>query len=926
MKLPLPFLSRRLNRVIVALCGLTALPLALSAQSGGARPDDNRFTPVQLTPPGTLDEPMVFEVLRDGRAFIAERRGTIKMFDPGIGGVKVVGSLAVNNRTRQGNGEQGLVGLTLHPKYPENGWIYLYYQHPTEEKSVLSRWVVRNDVLVANSEKVLMDWPAQRETCCHSGGGMTWDPDGNLYLTVGNNRGNNLSAHTDERPGRAPWDDQGGAANTASLEGKILRIHPEDDGTYTIPKGNLFPEGTPKTRPEIYTMGHRNAWRVSRDSQTGFIYWGEVGPDGRQNTDRGPMGYDEFNQARKPGFFGWPYFVGTSAFPHWNYADNKPGATNDPARPINGSPNNTGLTELPPLAPPFIWYPYGVSEKFPELGSGGRSATGGPIFHQSDFNGAKRLWPAYFEGKWIITDLSRRWIMLVSMHPNGDFKSLERFLPDYRPVEPIDMKFGPDGDLYVLEYGGRWFQASPEAKLTRIEFEGGNRKPIAVASASREGGVPPFEVTLSSAGTKDYDGDALKYRWEVFGPSGKPRVFEEATPVVKFEDAGAHVARLTVTDPTGASDSRSVPVISGNEPPVVKLSLKGNETFYFAEQPFGYAVEVEDREDGKLSDGKVPVEKVALSIDYVPAGFDVASLKSLPRGEAAAARFPVAQTLLTKGNCKACHLVEGKLVGPSFVEIARKYAGQATALRDLSKKVVTGGSGVWGQLSMPPNPFVNESEAGTILKYVLSLADPVGPQLPLAGEYAPKLPPGDPGTGSILVRAVYTDQGSEGVPPLTGESLRMLRSPVLPVTAAAVKEGVEPAERGAGQVHSGSVVAFRQVDLTGVRQVEVVADALTNQKQPGGIVEVRLGSATGTLVGTAKIEPRQVAFGGGGGGGGRRGRGPAGVSVTLPETKGRHDLFLVFRNEAAADAPVLMSFSSLRLSATAPAAQPAPDR
>lgn len=902
---------------LLAAATLSGLPLL--AQSEAPRPDDNRFTPVQLTAPGSLDEPMVCEVLRDGRAFIVERRGTIKVFDPAIGGVKVVGALAVNNRTRQGNGEQGLVGMTLHPKFAENGWMYLYYHHPTEEKAVLSRWVVKNDVLVANSEKVVLEWPAQRETCCHSGGGMTWDAEGNLFLTIGNNRGNNLSAHTDERPGRAAWDDQGGAANTASLEGKILRIHPEDDGSYTIPKGNLFPEGTPKTRPEIYTMGHRNAWRVTVDSQTGYVYWGEVGPDARQHTERGPVGYDEFNQARGPGFFGWPYFVGEEAFPHWDYANSKPGSTNNPARPLNQSPNNTGLTELPPLAPPFIWYPYGVSERFPELGSGGRSATGGPIFHQADFQDAKRLWPAYFEGKWIITDLSRRWIMLVTMHPNGDFKSLERFLPDYRPVEPIDMKFGPDGDLYVLEYGGRWFQASPEAKLTRIEYEGGNRKPIAVASVSREGGVPPFEVTLSSAGTRDYDGDTLKYRWEVFGPSGTPRVFEEASPVVKFEETGAHVARLTVTDPTGAADSRSLPVISGNEPPVVTLQLKGNETFYFADQPFSYAVEVQDREDGTLSGGRVPADKVALSIDYVPEGFDVAALKSLPRGEEAAARFPVAQTLITKGNCKACHLVEGKLVGPSFADIARKYAGEAASLTALAQKVVTGGAGVWGQLAMPPNPFVNETEATTILKYVLSLADPAGPRLPLAGEFTPKLPENDPGRGAILVRAVYTDQGDELATPLTGESLRVLRSPVLPVTEAAVREGAEPAERGGSQVHSGSLVVFRQVDLTGVRQVEILASAFTNQQQPGGTVEVRLDSATGPLLGTAKVEPRQFSFGGGG----RRGRGPAGIPVAIPETNGRNDLFLVFRNEAAVDAPVLMTFSSLKLSALPPAV-PAP--
>jgi len=111
------------------------------------------------------------------------------------------------------------------------------------------------------------------------------------------------------------------------------------------------------------------------------------------------------------------------------------------------------------------------------------------------------------------------------------------------------------------------------------------------------------------------------------------------------------------------------------------------------------------------------------------------------------------------------------------------------------------------------------------------------------------------------------------------------------------------------------------VDLTGVRQVEIMANAFSNQQQPGGTIELRLDSATGPLLGTAKIEPRQFTFGGGGGG--RRGGAPAGVPVAIPETNGRNDLFLVFRNEAAADAPVLMSFNSLKLSARPPAV-PAP--
>ena len=933
--------------VLIAASTITGV-FAQSGAAASRKPEANRFTPVALTQPGALDEPMVFQVLPDGRVYIAERKGTIKVYDPSIAGVKVVGALAVNIT---GNNEQGLVGLAMDPKFATNGWVYLYYFHPKEKKAVFSRWEIRNDVLVANSEKVLMDWEMQRETCCHTGGGMTWDADGNLIMTVGNNRGNTGSSQTDERPGRAAWDDQGGTANSNSLEGKILRIHPEADGTYTIPKGNLFPPGTPKTRPEIYSMGHRNVWRVSIDSQTGFIYWGEVGPDNREDGPIGPRGYDEFNQARGPGFFGWPYFVGDQAFPFWDYVQGKALDKKDPLKPTNFSPNNTGINELPPQSPPFIYYHGGVMEKFPALGSGGRCAIGGPIYHRSDFKDPKRPWPSYFEGKWIIAEFSRRLILSVGMEANGDFKSMERILPEYRPVEPIDLKFGPDGDLYVLEYGGRWFQASPDAKLVRVEFEGGNRKPIAVATASKTGGVPPFEVKLSSEGTRDNDGDVLAYRWEVFGPTGSPRVFEEASPVVKFDQPGAHVARLTVTDPSGASDSKSVPIVSGNEPPVVTVTVRGNEMFYFPNQPFAYAVEVTDREDGSLSSGKIPKERVSLSIDYVPEGFDLGSLKGLPRGEEAAARFPVAQALITKGNCKACHLVEGKLVGPSFSDIARKYVRDAEAPARLAQKVVTGGGGVWSPLAMPPNALINEPEAATILKYVLSLADKNAGTRELAGKFTPALAEGDAGRGSVVLRAVYTDQGEEQAAPLTGESVRVLRNPTLTAAQAEVKQQTESGNRGV-IIKRGSVVGFKRVDLTGVKQLELAAIASLSESQAGGTIQLRLDSVTGTLLGEARVEPRDPFAGARRGapsastaaiaatnltrtdaprgtsvgpagtppraGGGARVIGsrmaPRGILVDVPEVIGKHDLYLIFKNDAATDGTTLMTVASVRLS------------
>ena len=94
-------------------------------------------------------------------------------------------------------------------------------------------------------------------------------------------------------------------------------------------------------------MGCRNPFRISIDSKTGFVYWGEVGPDAAADTDRGPVGYDEINQARGPGNFGWPYFVADNkAYADYDFATKSLGKQFDPAKPVNDSPNSTGLESL----------------------------------------------------------------------------------------------------------------------------------------------------------------------------------------------------------------------------------------------------------------------------------------------------------------------------------------------------------------------------------------------------------------------------------------------------------------------------------------------------------------------------------------------------------------------------------------------------
>ena len=74
-----------------------------------------------------------------------------------------------------------------------------------------------------------------------------------------------------------------------------------------------------------------------------------------------------------------------------------------------------------------------------------------------------------------------------------------------------------------------------------------------------------------------------------------------------------------------------------------------------------------------------------------------------------------------KAGCMACHAMDKKLVGPSYKEIAAKYAGQADAAAMLADKVKKGGVGVWGKVPMPPNPQVNDADAKALVDWVLSL-------------------------------------------------------------------------------------------------------------------------------------------------------------------------------------------------------------
>lgn len=873
-----------------------------------SRPEENRFTKVILEE--KLDEPMELSVLDKDRILFIQRKGEVRLYNVKTKELKNIATIPVstkykNKEGKESTGEDGLLGLNKDPNFAQNHWIYLYYSVPEAPKNVLARFEMKGDQLDLESKKVLLEVETQREECCHTGGSIAWDKAGNLYLSTGDNtnpHGSNGYSPSDEREGRSAWDAQKSSANTNDLRGKILRIKPQPDGSYTIPEGNLFAKGTAQTRPEIFTMGHRNPFRISVDQKTGYVYWGEVGPDAaKPDSSRGPAGHDEVGQARKAGNFGWPHFVGDNkAYNKYDFAASKSLEKWDVAAPTNNSPNNTGLKVLPPAQKAFIWYPYAASKEFPLTGSGGRNAMAGPVFYSDAFQGAGNAFPAYYNGKLLSYDWMRGWIMSVTMDKDGNFAAMERFMPSYKFSNPMDMEFAENGDLYMLEYGTGWFSANDDARLIRIEYNGGNRKPQIQMAANKMGGAAPLALKLDAKGTVDADNDVLTYAWKITSKNGFSKQINAPEANLTLTKLGIYKATLTVSDGKGGTNTQSMDITVGNEPPVLSLDMPmGNKSFYSANKPFNYDVKVTDKEDGTLEKG-IDAERVAVNIDYLSEGFDKIAIAQGHRSADASAAFAPGKKLIEASDCKACHSVDKKSIGPAYREVSAKYKGDNSAVERLTKKVIAGGGGVWGETAMAAHPQLSAADASEMVKYILNVSNekPKEKSMPLKGSYVAKVPTGDKGKGVYIVRAAYEDGGASGLPSLKSEKTLVLKNAKVDMHSFDVYEDIMKISNGGMNLaiasKSGAYIVLKQTDLNGISQLQLQALAPKPQVNAvGGKVELRLDSPTGTLVGTSEfLEPSEkLDFK------------PNTLNIPIKmsdKTDGKlHDVYLVFTNPKA---------------------------
>ncbi|GAB3908823.1 hypothetical protein GCM10028803_45210 [Larkinella knui] len=851
----------KIHRFFLPLFVVGALTAAFRQDRPTEAPDEHRFRKVELT--GNLRDLAEFDIAPNGDVYYI-----------GHGGAVYVHRVATKENKQIGNidaqpSEATLQAIALDPGFAQNRHLYLYYAPKTRKNvNVLSRFTLRDDSLDLRSEKMMLE-VSDSWQCCHSGGGMTFDTHGNLYLTTGDNTnpfGTNF-APLDERPGREIFDAQRSAANTRDLRGKILRIHPEPDGTYTIPKGNLFANHNDTlTRPEIYIMGCRNPFKVTVDKDTDLLYWSEVGPDASDTESRGPRGYDELNQARKAGNHGWPLFIGNNEpYAKVDFTKDSVLFRFDPQHPINTSVNNTGLRDLPPAQPAFLAYPYDVSTEHPELGSGGRTLVAGPIYYFDPKNPSPIKFPAYFDRKLFLGEWMRNWIKTVSFDDQKNLKAIESFMPSASFRKPIAMKFGPDGALYLIEFGALW-GGNSDSRLVRIEYMAGNRPPIAKLETTAEAGAVPLSVQFSAKNSLDYDkDDQLVYRWFI---NGKPLGLTTTDVAYTFRKPGNYRVKLEVSDRAGLRSATETVVSVGNTPPKVAIELAEPGRFY--DSAVSYRVKVDDKEDGSVNPADINVR-----LTYLP------TRKTVSLSENGELNLPNQRgyTWIEENDCKACHALNDQSVGPSFRAIAAKYQPQKSEpalVEQLSRKILKGGSGVWGQANMSAHPQLSHEVTSEMVRYILSLSDEkTEKKLPAQGKFAT-----DPAArGTYILTARYTDKGTKVARPLTRQAMIALRPSVL--TAQDFDDHYELQRQDIlFDVHKAAWVMMRQLDLTGIHAIDFTLATETK----GTSIEVRLDSPASELVGELDVPPT--------------GKKKNWVAKTLPikPVAGEHDLYIVFKN------------------------------
>lgn len=552
-----------------------------------------------------LTNPTVVQFATDGRIFVGQKNGVIKVFSSLTDTSPVV--FADLSSKVHDFWDRGLLGLALDPGFPTNPYVYVLYAHdapvggtapawgdqcatppgPTTDGCVISGRVSRltaSGSTMTGSEQVLIEgWCQQFPS--HSVGTLLFGRDGALYASAGDGAsfnavdyGNFGGSYAGDKanpcadpPGSAgtvltPPTAEGGALRSqsvrrtdgpATLDGTIIRIDPATGAGLS---GNPFASSTDPNARRIVGYGLRNPFRFTQRPGSDELWIGDVGWND----------WEEINRLTSPTQtagrnFGWPCYEGGSAQPGYQSAG---------LNLCSSLYSTAGAV----TSPYYTYNHLSCVVSYTGCRTGSSSITGITFYTGGSY-------PTRYNGSLFFADHTRNevWAMLPGSNGSPDPNQRECLIcrdgsTNPGAGNPIDLKIGPGGDLFYVDMEG--------GAVHRVTYTSTNQAPTAKITATPMSGPAPLTVKFDGSGSTDPEGGPLSYSWDL-DDNGTFGDATTAQPSYTYTTGGPHTATLRVTDNQGASDSSTTTINVGSgsaviDTPGASLTWQVGQTINFS--------------------------------------------------------------------------------------------------------------------------------------------------------------------------------------------------------------------------------------------------------------------------------------------------------------------------------------------------------
>lgn len=566
--------------------------------------------------------PTVLQFAPDGRIFVGQKNGVIKVFQSLTDTNPV--TVADLSTKVDDYWDRGLLGMALPANFPTDPYVYVLYAYdapiggtaptwndacptppgPTTDGCLvsgrLSRLQISGNVMTGTEQVLINDWCQQFPS--HSIGTLLFGRDGYLYATGGDgasfnnvdygqygaNYAGDPANPCGDPPGAvgtplSPPGAEGGALRSqsvrrtdgpAALDGAVLRIDP---ATGAGVPGNPFASSGDANARRIVAYGLRNPFRITQRPGTDELWIGDVGWNTWEEINRvlAPAGPTASN-------FGWPCYEGAA---------------------IQGGYQGAGLTQCSSLystpgsvVSPYYTYNHSACVvSYTGCHTGGSSITGVAFYPGGSY-------PAQYNGALFFGDHSRNeiWAMPAGVNGLPDPSRLQSFVgvdaAGGAAGHPVDLKTGPGGDLFYVDMEG--------GAVHRITYTAANQSPTAAIAATPTNGPIPLTVSFDGTGSSDPEGKPLSYSWDLNGDGA----FGDATTATTsntYTAGGVYHPSLRVTDDQGASDTASVTITAGSTAPTSVIDTPAPSRTWAVGDTIGFSGHATDTQDGTLPASKL---------------------------------------------------------------------------------------------------------------------------------------------------------------------------------------------------------------------------------------------------------------------------------------------------------------------------------